>query len=164
MPRQRRSASRGSIHLTCFWGAVLLRRREDRAVSRSVFGGPGGPPSEVRNVSCIWLLPSPFRPGRTDRDGQAPTTYESPRRTGIAGGALQDRRRWAVEVCFRDIKTTLGLDVLRGQTPELVEKEIWWQAIAYDPVRALMLEAARTHGVEIERLSFKGTVDTLRLR
>ena len=29
-------------------------------------------------------------------------------------------------------------------------------------VRALMLEAAWTHGVELERLSFKGTVDTLR--
>jgi hypothetical protein len=72
------------------------------------------------------------------------------------------RRRWAVEVCFRDIKTTLGLDVLRCQTPELVEKEIWLQAMAYNLVRALMLEAAWTHGAELERLSFKGTVDTLR--
>jgi hypothetical protein len=72
------------------------------------------------------------------------------------------RRRWTVELCFRDIKTTLGLDVLRCQTPELVEKEIWLQAMAYNLVRALMLEAAWTHGVELERLSFKGTVDTLR--
>lgn len=72
------------------------------------------------------------------------------------------RRRWAVELCFRDIKTTLGLDVLRCQSPELVEKEVWLQVIAYNLVRALMLEAAWTHGVELERLSFKGTVDTLR--
>ncbi len=72
------------------------------------------------------------------------------------------RRRWAVELCFRDIKTTLGLDVLRCHTPELVEKEVWLQAMAYNLVRALMLEAAWTHGVELERLSFKGTVDTLR--
>jgi hypothetical protein len=72
------------------------------------------------------------------------------------------RRRWAVELCFRDIKTTLGLDVLRCQSPELVEKEIWLQVIAYNLVRALMLEAAWTHGVALERLSFKGTVDTLR--
>ncbi|MBK9989838.1 MAG: transposase [Verrucomicrobia bacterium] len=34
------------------------------------------------------------------------------------------RRRWAVELCFRDIKTTLGLDVLRCQSPDLIEKEI----------------------------------------
>jgi hypothetical protein len=72
------------------------------------------------------------------------------------------RRRWAVELCFRDIKTTLGLDVLRCQSPELIEKEIWLQAIAYNLVRALMLEAAWTHSVALERLSFKGTVDTLR--
>ncbi|HEX7130825.1 MAG TPA: IS4 family transposase [Rhodanobacteraceae bacterium] len=72
------------------------------------------------------------------------------------------RRRWAVELCFRDIKTTLGLDVLRCQTPQLVEKEVWLQAIAYNLVRALMLEAAWRHSVALERLSFKGTVDTLR--
>jgi hypothetical protein len=72
------------------------------------------------------------------------------------------RRRWAVELFFREIKTTLGLDVLRCQSPELVEKEVWLQAIAYNPVRALMLEAAWTCGVALERLSFKGTVDTLR--
>jgi len=72
------------------------------------------------------------------------------------------RRRWAVELCFRDIKTTLGLDVLRCRTPELVEKEVWLQATAYNLVRALMLEAAWTHGVALDRLSFKGTVDTLR--
>lgn len=72
------------------------------------------------------------------------------------------RRRWTVELCYRDIKTTLGLDVLRCQTPQLIEKEIWLQAIAYNLVRALMLEAAWTHDVALERLSFKGTVDTLR--
>ena len=36
------------------------------------------------------------------------------------------------------------------------------QALAYNLVRALMLEAALTHGVDLRRLSFKGTVDTLR--
>ena len=72
------------------------------------------------------------------------------------------RRRWLVELCFRDIKTTLGLDILRCQSPAMVEKEIWMQAFAYNLVRALMLEAAWTHSVPLERLSFKGTVDTLR--
>lgn len=44
----------------------------------------------------------------------------------------------------------------------LIEKEIWLQAIAYNRVRALMLEAAWSHDVALERLSFKGTIDTLR--
>lgn len=72
------------------------------------------------------------------------------------------RRRWAVELFFREIKTVLGLDVLRCLSPELIEKEIWMQAIAYNVIRALMCEAAKAHKVEVDRLSFKGTVDTLR--
>ncbi len=72
------------------------------------------------------------------------------------------RRRWAVELFFRNSKTTLGLDVLRCGSPELVEKEIWMQVFGYNLVRALMLEAAWTYQVPLERLSFKGTVDTLR--
>jgi hypothetical protein len=72
------------------------------------------------------------------------------------------RRRWQVEVNFRDIKTTLGLDVLRTLTPAMIAKEIYLQAIAYNLVRLLMLEAARQHDVPPTRLSFKGTVSTLR--
>ena len=65
------------------------------------------------------------------------------------------RRRWAVELCFRDIKTTLGLDVLRCQTPELVEKKVWLQAMAYNLVRALMLRSGldargRTRAPELQ--------------
>jgi hypothetical protein len=72
------------------------------------------------------------------------------------------RQRWSVELFFREIKTTLGLDVLRCQSPDLIEKEVWMQVIAYNVIRALMLEAAKAHRVPVDRLSFKGTVDTLR--
>ncbi len=71
-------------------------------------------------------------------------------------------RRWSVELCFRDIKTTLGLDVLRCTTPALINKEIWMQVLAYNLVRALMLEASRKYSVPLERLSFTGTIVTLR--
>ncbi len=71
-------------------------------------------------------------------------------------------RRWAVELFFRDIKITLGMDVLRCQTPAMVRKEIAMHAIAYNLIRALMQQAATLYHVPIERLSFKGSVDTLR--
>ena len=71
-------------------------------------------------------------------------------------------RRWSVELFFREIKTTLGLDVLRCQSPALIEKEVLLEVIAYNLIRALMLEAAWTYDVALERLIFKGTVDTLR--
>jgi hypothetical protein len=71
-------------------------------------------------------------------------------------------RRWQVELHFRDIKTALGLDVLRTNTPAMIEKEVQLQAIAYNLVRLLMLEAARQHDASPMRLSFKGTISTLR--
>jgi hypothetical protein len=71
-------------------------------------------------------------------------------------------RRWRVELFFRDIKITLGMDVLRCKTPEMVRKEILMHAIGYNLIRSLMQEAATTHEVELELLSFKGAVDTLR--
>ncbi|AWI09105.1 transposase [Ereboglobus luteus] len=71
-------------------------------------------------------------------------------------------RRWRIELFFRDIKISLGLDVARCLTPGMVEKEIWMQAIAHNTVRALMLEAAKTHGADVERLGFMGAVDAMR--
>ncbi len=71
-------------------------------------------------------------------------------------------RRWAVELCFRDIKTTLGLDVLRCRTPAMVRKEIVMHALAYNLIRALMQDIAHSYQVPVQRLSFKGTVDALR--
>lgn len=71
-------------------------------------------------------------------------------------------RRWSVELFFRDIKITLGLDVLRCQTPAMVRKEIIFHAIVYNLIRALMQQAACLYRVDLSRISFKGTVDTLR--
>lgn len=71
-------------------------------------------------------------------------------------------RRWSVELFFRDIKITLGMDVLRCKTPEMVRKEIIIHAIAYNLTRALMQDAATYYDVDLTRISFKGTVDTLR--
>jgi hypothetical protein len=71
-------------------------------------------------------------------------------------------RRWAVELYFRDLKTTLGMDVLRCQSPEMVIKEIAMFAIAYNIIRSLIYEASLETGLAIEHFSFKGTLDTLR--
>jgi len=71
-------------------------------------------------------------------------------------------RRWSVELFFRDIKTTMGMDILRCRTPEMVRKEIIMHAIAYNCIRGLMQHAAILYDISIERISFKGTSDTLR--
>ena len=71
-------------------------------------------------------------------------------------------RRWRLELCLDDLKTTLGLDVLRCRSPERAHRELLMILIAHNLVRAVMAEAAREHDVPLERLSFKGTLDTLR--
>jgi hypothetical protein len=72
------------------------------------------------------------------------------------------RRRWKAELYLRDIKTTMGMDILRCKTPEMVEKELAMHVIVYNLIRALMIESARTHHIPSERLSFKGSVSTVR--
>lgn len=72
------------------------------------------------------------------------------------------RRRWAVELYLRHIKITMNMDVLRCQSPEMVDRELWMHAIAYNLVRAVMLDAATACAASLERLSFKGTLVTIR--
>lgn len=69
--------------------------------------------------------------------------------------------RWQVELHYRQLKTQLALDVLRGLSPRMIERELWMHALAYNLVRALLLETALTHAVPIDRLSFKGAIDAL---
>jgi len=71
-------------------------------------------------------------------------------------------QRWNVELFFRDIKTTMGMDVLKCKTPEMVHKEIVMHFIAYNGIRMLMYEAAEERGVDVSRLSFKGSLQALR--
>lgn len=71
-------------------------------------------------------------------------------------------RRWQVEMHFQQIKTHLAMDVLRCKSPELIEREVLMHQIAYNLVRSLMQRSAHLHRVPLTRLSFKGTLDTLR--
>jgi hypothetical protein len=71
-------------------------------------------------------------------------------------------KRWDVELFFRDIKTTMGLDILRCQTPEMIRKEILMHFIAYNCIRRLMCEAAKEVGIEVRVVSFKGSMQALR--
>ena len=71
-------------------------------------------------------------------------------------------RRWRLELCLRDLKTTMGMEELRCKSPAMAEKELLAYLVAHNLVRCLMAEAMATHQVELDRISFKGTVDALR--
>jgi len=72
------------------------------------------------------------------------------------------RRRWMAELYLRDIKTTMEMDVLRCKTPPMIATELWMHLIAYNLIRALILEAALKSGLAPEQLSLKGTISTVR--
>ena len=71
-------------------------------------------------------------------------------------------KRWNVELIFRDIKTTMGMDILRCKTPEMIRKEIIMHFISYNCVRRLMYEAAEEANIEVSVVSFKGSLQALR--
>jgi hypothetical protein len=71
-------------------------------------------------------------------------------------------QRWDVELFFRDIKTTMGMDVLRCLTPEMIRKEVLMHFIAYNCIRQLMSEAAKEADLAARGISFKGSLQALR--
>lgn len=71
-------------------------------------------------------------------------------------------RRWRLELCLRDLKTTLGMEVLRCKTPDMAEKELLAYLVAHNLIRCVMAEAVAREPVDLARVSFKGSVDALR--
>jgi hypothetical protein len=67
--------------------------------------------------------------------------------------------RWQIEVNFRNLKTTMRMEILHCKTVDGVLKELHMFAIAYNLVRLVMLEAARRQQVPLDRISF---IDALR--
>jgi IS4 transposase len=70
-------------------------------------------------------------------------------------------RRWEMELRIRDIKSTMGLSLLRSKTPGGSRKELWMGLLAYNLVRGIMLDAAHRGRLPISRVSFKRTIRCL---
>lgn len=68
------------------------------------------------------------------------------------------QRRWQVELDFRNIKTTLGMETLSCKTPEMGEKEMWVYLLAYNLIRLIMAQSALLADVLPRSLSFKHTL------
>ena len=71
-------------------------------------------------------------------------------------------RRWRLELCLRDLKTTMGREALRCKSPAMAEKELLAYLVAHNLLRCVMAAAVAQHEVDLERVSFKGSVDAVR--
>jgi hypothetical protein len=70
-------------------------------------------------------------------------------------------RRWEAEIDLRHLKTSMDMDMLRTKSPEMARKEIAIYFLAYNLIRSLMDQAAKTCNQDPLRLSFKGTLQHL---
>lgn len=71
------------------------------------------------------------------------------------------RSRWQAELDLRSVKVTLGMDVLRCQSPEMVRKELWTHLLAYNLIRTAMAQVAASSDRRPRELSVAGTVQAL---
>jgi hypothetical protein len=71
------------------------------------------------------------------------------------------RSRWLVELDIRSIKCSLGMDIIRAKTPEMVQTEIWSCLLAYNLIRMKMLQSCSVNGRMPRTLSFTTTQQLL---
>lgn len=101
-------------------------------------------------------------PGFRTRRVVVATTLCDARTYPAAALAELYRMRWHAELDLRSLKATLGMDVLRCRTPELVRTELWMHLLAYNLIRAVMARAAAPVGCAPRQLSFAGAVHAVR--
>jgi Transposase DDE domain len=101
------------------------------------------------------------QPGFRTKSIVVVTTLLGPRQATKEDLGNLYRARWNNELDLRSIKSTMQMRELRCKTPELVRKEIWAHALAYNLIRTVMAQAAATHGLEPRSISFKGAMQTL---
>jgi hypothetical protein len=90
------------------------------------------------------------------------TTLLDPKRYPAKDLIALYARRWRLELCLRNLKTTMGMEQLRCKTPDMAEKELLAYLVAHNLIRCVMAEAVARYAVDLERVSFKGSVDALR--
>jgi hypothetical protein len=130
-----------------------------------------------RDQLVTWWRPQ--RPGWMDQETYARMPQQlSLRQTEVAGRILVTtltdartvapldldslyRQRWQVEVDLRSIKAVMGMDILRANSPAMIDKEIAVHLLAYNLVRGIMARAAAGAEVIARTLSFKATLQLL---
>src|SRR6266704_1992288 len=106
-----------------------------------------------------------------DRDGQDElialvTTITGPREAPAAALAAAYHQRWEHETANAQLKTFLRGPgrVLRSQSPDMIEQEIWGYLLAHYAISALICTAATSAGIDPDRVKFKRTIRAVRRR
>lgn len=157
---------------------IVTRVKHERTSSEIIESGPDGEilawkrPGKPRGMTgeAYRAYPESLTMRRVhvdarDRNNRAEqfdviTTILDTTITGKQIGEIYERR-WCGEVDLRSIKATMQMEILRGKTPAMVEKEIWAHLLAYNLLRTVMTVAAHEHNLEPREVSFKGAKQTV---
>ena len=83
------------------------------------------------------------------------TTMHCPKRHSKTVLKSLYQSRWHVELDIRNIKDTMGMNVLSCKTPEMAIKEIWVYLLAYNLIRLMMAQSALLADIKPRSISFK---------
>jgi len=103
-----------------------------------------------------------YSPGFRTESVTLLTTLLDPSQYSAQAIAQLYGRRWKIELWFRDIKTSMGMEVLRCKSPQMIHKELEMFFIAYNLIRFLMVQACASNDASLDRTSFKAAVDAVR--
>lgn len=87
---------------------------------------------------------------------QAPTGATERQPGPVIGFSLRRYYDWQIELDLRTLKQTLGVDTLRCTAPELVERELWMNVLAYNLVRKVMAQAVLWAATQPARRRHRG--------
>jgi hypothetical protein len=109
------------------------------------------------SVRVVTVTVDPGAGFRTTEIQIACTMLDPEKMAASSIGALY-QKRWNVELFIDDLKTTLGMAVLKTLSPAMIRRELFIHIIAYNLLPALM---SYGKSAEAESASFKGTIDRL---
>jgi Insertion element 4 transposase N-terminal/Transposase DDE domain len=106
-----------------------------------------------------------------DRDGEDElialiTTITDPLDAPAAALASAYHQRWEHETGYAQLKTFLRGPgrVLRSQSPDMIEQELWGYLLTHYAISALACTAATAAGIDPDRVKFKRTIRAVRRR
>jgi hypothetical protein len=71
------------------------------------------------------------------------------------------RLRWQAELNLRSLKSVLQMDILRGQSPDILRKEVWAHLLVYNLLRGVMAQAAVAAEASPLEISFTAALQTV---
>jgi hypothetical protein len=154
------------------WRSVLISRRVDpRRAARARLLAAAGRGEDLDEDQARYVRVIEYQVPDRDGNGQDEriilvTTITDARLAPAQDLARAYHRRWEHETGNAQLKTYLRGPgkVLRSQSPDMVEQEIWGYLLTHYAISALTCTAATNAGIGPDRVKFRRTVRIIRRR